>query len=83
MSYAMRKTPRSSFMFGRPGMGEGPAPHPQPSDPVLSPPFNPGTVIIPSGVMPMTPSPPASSGVGQYALWGGLAYLAYLLWSKE
>lgn len=82
MSYAMRKTPRSLFMYGRPGMGgEVTASIETPG--IMSPPFNPGTVIIPSGVMPMTPAPPASSGLGQYALWGGLAYLAYLLWSKE
>jgi hypothetical protein len=82
MPYTMRKTPRSSFMT----MGDttSTATYTMGISPVAvvaSPPF-----AVPSGVMPMTPSPPTpapSSGLGQYVLWGGLAYLAYWLWSKE
>ncbi len=80
MSYAMGKTPRSSFMYGRPGMG-GEVTASIETPPIMSPPFNPSSpVVIPSGVMP---TPAASSGLGKYVIWGGLAYLAYLLWSKE
>lgn len=84
MSYALRKTPRSSFMMKRPGMGDVTATVTSPG--IMSPPFAPpGTAIIPSGVMPLTPAPPAdgSSNLSRYILWGGLAYLAYWLWSKE
>jgi hypothetical protein len=82
----MRKTPRSSFMVGRRGMGAAVATVVEETPPIISPPFNPGAIIIPSGVMPMTPAPTtpvSSSGLTRYVLWGGLAYLAYWLWSKE
>lgn len=87
MSYAMRKTPRSSFMGDVTATVTSPA--------IMSPPFVPpgaGTAIIPSGTLPPTPAPtavmplatqPASSGLGRYVLGGGIAYLAYWLWSKE
>jgi len=90
--YTMRRTPRSSFMTRQWGMGDEATTsadlHSMTALPVVvkSPPF---AAPPPSGVMPLTPAPPtpapadASSGLGQYVLWGGLAYLAYWLLSKE
>lgn len=72
MSYAMRKTPRSSFMgdvtatVSSPGIVVSPVP-PTPA---------------PTAVMPLA-TQSSTSGLGKYVLWGGIAYLAYWLWSKE
>ena len=74
MSYAMRKTPRSSFMVRHGGIG----------DDATATIVSPG--IVPTVAMPPTPAPTpsdTSSGLTRYVLWGGLAYLAYWLWSKE
>lgn len=81
MTYAMRKTPRSSFMPRRDSMGDD-ATATIVSSGVMSPPIV--TPIVPTVAMPPIPVPaPVGSGLSQYVLWGGLAYLAYWLWSKE
>jgi hypothetical protein len=78
----MRKTPRSSFMVRRGSMGDD-ATGTIVSPGGMSPPIV--VPIVPTVAMPPTtaPAPVASSGLIQYVLWGGLAYLAYWLWSKE
>lgn len=90
--YVLPKTPRSSFMMRKRGLGDEATTsadlHSMTALPVVvkSPPFAPPG---PSGVMPLTPAPPVmapadtSSGLGQYVLWGGLAYLAYWLVTKR
>jgi len=78
----MRKTPRSSFMVRRGGMGDVTAT--VSSSGIMSPPFAPP--IVPTVAMPPSSVPQptdVSSGLTRYVLWGGLAYLAYWLWSKE
>jgi len=78
----MRKTPRSSFMLRRGSMGDDTTAT-VPSPGIMSPPFV--GPIVPTVTMPPTSAPAllSSSGLARYALWGGLAYLAYWLWSKE
>jgi hypothetical protein len=73
----MRKTPRSSFMLRRGGMGDD-ATGTIVSPGVMSPPITP---IVPTVAMPPTPAPTPS--LTRYVIWGGLAYLAYWLWPKE
>lgn len=75
MAYALRKTPRSSFMTRMFGMGDV-------TSSTTSMVMTPIAVVAP---MPPTPATPdaSSSGLGSYVLWGGLAYLAYWFLSKE
>jgi hypothetical protein len=77
MSYTMRKTPRSSFMTRMFGMGAAVV---APEPPTMAPPTP--TVIVPPTAAPVA-TPAATSSLGRYVLWGGVAYLAYYLLSKE
>lgn len=42
-----------------------------------------GTIASPIAIVAPTPPVATDTGLGRYVLWGGLAYLAYWLLSKE
>jgi hypothetical protein len=77
MGYTMRKTPRSSFMSKCSGMGD------------ITPTVAVAPVAVVAPLPPVSapaptvaPSTDSSMGLGTYVLFGGIAYLAYLMWKE-